>query len=553
MKKYIFIVLLIWAFTVLVSLGRDLEDNKREFEGIAKESAKAFFNQIIITRFWNAFHNGVYVPITEKTKPNPYLVDPLRDLTTTNGIKLTKINPAFMTRQISEIALEKSSIQFHITSLNPLRPGNKPTPWEESWLNSFEKGTKEQSSFVHLNIDNDKKFLYRYMEPLHVEKPCLSCHEKQGYKLGDVRGGLSITLSYLKPPRNHSIYARHGIGFMIGLGGFLFAGILIGGSHKSLVNSNQKKQEALTKTIILSKDLKKKNEELDENHQKLKDTYKKLEITQVQMLQNEKMASIGQLSAGIAHEINNPLGFITSNLSTLREYIDRMVKYVDFQSEIIKSLNAENQVAGTKKHFKVDFIIEDSKELLNESVDGTNRVSEIVKNLISFSRIDKENVIDININECIENTLRFIWNELKQKAIVIKNFGDTPLTVCNAQELNHVFMNIIINASQSIEKKGEITIKTEQVLNYIHISISDTGTGIKSQDIGRIFEPFFTTKDVGKGKGLGLAMCYDIIKRHEGEILVESEYGKGTTFTIIIPIKKNVIQAISEDSDNLTV
>ncbi len=535
MKKYIFMTLLIWFCTVLGSIGWNIENNKREFESIARESAKAFFNQIIITRYWNSIHGGVYVPITEETQPNEYLDDPLRDLVATNGIKLTKINPSFMTRQISEIASEKNNVQFHITSLNPLRPGNKPADWEKSWLHSFKTGIKEQSSFI--KTIKEEKLIYRYMAPLYVKQSCLKCHEKQGYKSGDVRGGISVTLSYLKPLRNLFIYVYHGIAFMIGAAGFLFAGMLLNRSHKSLVDSNQIKQEALTKTMILAKDLEKKHEELAQNHKQLKTIYKKLEITQVQMLQNAKMASVGQLAAGIAHEINNPMGFITSNLNTFKQYIDRMGKYVDFQSEIIKSFDAEDQVIETKNHYKVDYIFKDSKELLDESVDGANRVSEIVQNLMSFSGIDKEKVLNLDINECIENTLKIVSNELKGKATIIKNYGDIPPIECNAQELNQVLMSILINASQAIEEKGEITVKTEQISNTIHASISDIGVGIKSENIEKVFEPFYTTREIGKGKGLGLSICYEIIKKYEGQILVESEYGKGTTFTIIIPIK----------------
>ena len=535
---------------IIGSFAWNLHHDKQEFRSLAQESARAFFEQIILDRSWNASHGGIYVPITESSPPNPYLVDPLRDVTTTDGLQLTKINPAYMTKQISEIASKTKGVQFHITSLNPIRPGNKPTEWEAKWLKEFENGAEEKFEFIDINHDDaDKSF--RYMAPLYVEQACLNCHEQQGYKLGDIRGGISITLPHFTPRTDISLYTSHGVALFIGLFGIIIAGVLLGNSHRHLLESNKKKEEALQQSRSLSKKLKQNNLELEKSqlihaevhnklessHLALSDAHKELKETQVQMLQNDKMASIGQLAAGIAHEINNPLGFITSNLGTLYKYVNRLLEFIAIQDEILKKNDFDKEITETRESNKIDYIIDDSKDLLTESIDGAKRVSEIVQNLKSFARIDQEKIIEANINECFDNTLKIIWNELKYKVVVVKEYGDIPLTYCNPQELNQVFMNIIINASHAIETKGEIKIVTEHSNDSIIISISDNGDGIKAENIEHIFEPFFSTKEIGKGTGLGLSICYDIIKKHNGNIEVKSEIGVGTTFSIILPIK----------------
>lgn len=192
MKMKIYAGIILWLLIVAVAGGKDFADKKEAHRNLAFHTAQAFFNQIVITRSWNASHGGVYVPINEENQPNPYLDDPLRDLETPQGISLTKINPAFMTRQIAEIAARRKGVQFHITSLKPLRPENRPAGWEKKWLQSFERGVKEQGEFV----SQDKGTSFRYMAPVITESSCLKCHAVQGYKQGDIRGGISVILPF---------------------------------------------------------------------------------------------------------------------------------------------------------------------------------------------------------------------------------------------------------------------------------------------------------------------------------------------------------------------
>lgn len=259
------------------------------------------------------------------------------------------------------------------------------------------------------------------------------------------------------------------------------------------------------------------------------------------MLQREKMASVGQLAAGVAHEINNPMGFITSNLSTLEKYIVRFTEYISRQTEALDSENPvekRESLRQLRNEMKIDFITEDIKDLIQESAEGAVRVKNIVQNLKNFSRVDEAKIQDADINECIENTLKIARNEIKYKATVNKDLGNLPLVRCNPQQLSQVFMNMLVNGAQAIENLGEITIKTWQNDDAVFVSIADSGAGIPADRLNQIFEPFFTTKEVGKGTGLGLSICYDIVKKHDGEISVVSELGKGTKFTVQLPLKE---------------
>ncbi len=281
---------------------------------------------------------------------------------------------------------------------------------------------------------------------------------------------------------------------------------------------------------------------LETQHTDLENAYNELKMVQSQVLQQEKMASIGQLAAGVAHEINNPMGFIISNLNTLKRYSERVSEYLTAQTATVercseKCGNADvlTEIAEKKKALKIDYITGDLNNLIKESLEGADRVKKIVQDLKNFSRVDESEFKTADINSGLESTINIVWNELKYKATLVKEYGDIPLTVCNPGQLNQVFMNLLVNAAHAIEKQGEIRVRTWFERGLINITISDSGTGISQENQRRIFEPFFTTKEVGKGTGLGLSIAYDIIKKHNGIIKVDSEVGKGTTFTISIP------------------
>ncbi|MFZ5775246.1 MAG: ATP-binding protein [Thermodesulfobacteriota bacterium] len=258
-----------------------------------------------------------------------------------------------------------------------------------------------------------------------------------------------------------------------------------------------------------------------------------LQNAQSQMLQSEKMASIGVLAAGIAHEINNPVGFINSNLGTLNTYLGRLASYLHTLEERLGE-----ELGEQRKKLKIGHILEDAPALIKESLEGTERIRRIVSDLKNFSRIGQNQWEEADINQQLESTLNVVWNELKYKTTVEKQYGDLPRVRCYPQQLGQVFMNLLVNASQAIEKQGVITIRTWADAMNVWVAISDTGCGIAVEHQGRLFEPFFTTKEVGKGTGLGLSIAYDIVtKKHGGEIMVQSDSGKGATFTVRLPIQ----------------
>ncbi len=258
MKKEIIAVVLFWLTIVGISFWWNLTDEKKESERLAFETARAFFHQIVITRSWNASHGGIYVPVNKNSSPNPYLEDPLRDLVTNEGITLTKINPAYMTRQIAEIASLENGVTFHITSLNPIRPENKPEEWERTWLQSFEKGAREHGMFVS---DGSKSF-YRYMAPLHVNESCLKCHAKQGYRKGDIRGGISVTIPYLSEEKNIALIAGYGIIAVVGIVFTLVGGTLLERKRSLLLQTNASLKKGIEEREQLISELKEANSKI---------------------------------------------------------------------------------------------------------------------------------------------------------------------------------------------------------------------------------------------------------------------------------------------------
>jgi signal transduction histidine kinase len=257
-----------------------------------------------------------------------------------------------------------------------------------------------------------------------------------------------------------------------------------------------------------------------------------------QLLQSEKLAAIGQLAAGVAHEINNPVGFVNSNLGTLKSYADVLLKLVEAY-EAVDAGGERSLIDKARQRADLDFLKEDLPTLLAESQDGLNRVTKIVQDLKDFARIDQSEYQAANLNVALETTLNVVRNEIKYKADVVHDLGNIPNVECIPAKINQVFMNLLVNAAQSIDQHGRITIRSGQENDRVWFEIEDTGHGMSDEVKNRIFEPFYTTKPVGKGTGLGLSISYDIIvKKHGGQIDVNSKPGEGTLFRLWLPICK---------------
>jgi signal transduction histidine kinase len=250
------------------------------------------------------------------------------------------------------------------------------------------------------------------------------------------------------------------------------------------------------------------------------------------------MASIGQLAAGVAHEINNPVGFVNSNLNSLKHYVEDLLSLIACYEAEEPGLaeGVRTELARLKQELDLEYLREDVPVLLRESADGLGRVKRIVQDLKDFSRVDNADWQEADLNAGLESTLNVVYNEVKYKADVRKNYASLPPVRCLAAQLNQVFMNLIVNAAHAIDAHGVITLSTGQCGHWVWVEVSDTGSGMSAEVQRRIFEPFYTTKPVGKGTGLGLSLSFSIVKKHQGMIKVQSEPGRGSTFRVWIPL-----------------
>ena len=277
---------------------------------------------------------------------------------------------------------------------------------------------------------------------------------------------------------------------------------------------------------------------LNNSHKELQDTVRQLRSMQAQLVHSGGMASLGRLVAGVAHELNNPINFIYGNIGFLEEHIENMKMILSAygQADLLSAQELE-RVDEMKKEIRFEEMLEDVDRILKSCRHGAERTKEIVSNLRTFSRLDEAEVKEVDIHEGIESSLNLLTNRYKKGIAVHKDYADLPLVYCYSGQLNQVFMNLLANAGQAIPDTGDVWIATRQVDDKVQIVVRDNGVGISKEDIPKIFDPFFTTKDVGGGTGLGLSITYGIIQRHGGTIEVDSELGKGTTFTVTIPVR----------------
>ena len=268
-----------------------------------------------------------------------------------------------------------------------------------------------------------------------------------------------------------------------------------------------------------------------------------LEDAQNQVIQAEKLASIGQISAGVAHEINNPVAFVLSNLTSLESYItqigDLLSRYVEGELALSPLPEALAPARALRKSKDFDFLRGDIVTLLAESRDGLMRVKRIVQDLRDFSRGGADETWQfVDLHAALDSTLNIVRNEIKYKASIVRSYGDLPEIQCLPSRLNQVFLNLLVNAGHAIDANGAITVSTGMAGEEAWVRFADTGCGIAPEHLNRIFEPFFTTKPVGQGTGLGLSVSYAIVRKHGGRIEVESTVGRGTRFTVFLPLRQ---------------
>ena len=310
---------------------------------------------------------------------------------------------------------------------------------------------------------------------------------------------------------------------------------------ENLQHSSQERErfvaelELLTKTLELR--VQERTQALESANQDLTGAITRLKAAQGQLVHSEKMASLGQLVAGVAHELNNPIGFIYANFPHLEDYTNDLIALI----EAFRALPLDDALkADIEKKIRaidLDFIQEDILKIIRSGKSGASRIKEIVSSLRSFSRLDEAELKSVLLEDGINDTLAILNHHIKNRIEVVRDFQLNQPVVCRAGQINQVFMNIIYNAIQAMDQKGTLRVPTRRMDNLAVVRISDTGKGIPPDVIGKIFDPFFSTKKVGEGTGLGLSISYGIIEQHGGHLEVASEVGKGTEFTIRIPLQ----------------
>lgn len=518
MSKKVFIIFLIsWTALFVSSLMYNIYSIRSGNFSMAQETLKAFFQEIVNARTWNASHQGVYVPVSDRAQPNPYLEDSLRDITTDFGLRLTKINPAYMTRLISEISEHKDLITYHITSLNPIRPANKANDWESIALKAFEEDKKE-----YFRI-SDNGLYYQYMAPLIVKKSCLSCHAKQGYKVGDVRGGISVQIRNAKyihriSSETYAISFFHFIFWAIGIFGIVKFRNRSNAQFKIITQKNSELNNEIISRQNAEKEVKSINQNLEE---KINKRTLQLEQAKNQLtinLNNEKEANAikSRFINTISHEYRTPLTVILNS------------------AEIIKL-----KIPGENKEELVNHIdnIKKSVELLN------SLINDVVNFKIVDSKINKDNFITLDLIQLLKNVaeeMAFIDNNSHK--INLSSDNESNFLKSDHNYLKLIFSNLIMNAFKYSDTDSPVDISIKTSSENIIVEIKDYGIGISESDLEHIFEPFFKSEKhigISTGSGLGLSIIRKLVEGLGGVITCESEISKGAAFTVTLPLNGN--------------
>lgn len=474
LKYYVLTLVVGWTLAVGLSAAWNLSAIQRENLEAARITARAAYFKDLMYRRWNASLGGVYAPVTENLQPNPYLNVPDRDIETRTGQKLTLVNPAYMTRMVHEIQQKTEGIRGHITSLHPIRPGNAPDEWETEALKALEKGEKEVSSVEVMYGEPHM----RLMRPLKTEKACLGCHASQGYKVGDIRGGISVSVP-VKPlwsiasSQLVALFAGH-----TGLWALGMIGILIGARRLDEGISDRKQLRE-------------------------------------QLLYSQKMEAIGTLSAGVAHDFNNLLTIMNGYTELiLSEKTEGDPDYEDLKKIHVTGLKGAEMVQkllAFSKRSEMNLQPTDLNGIVRDTVT-------IMQN--SFPRT-------IEIETILDKDLRSINADAFQMKQILMNLGiNAKEAMPEGGKLSIQTQNVFADKAFCRHYSGAWPGP------HVLMTVSDTGKGMDAETLDRIFDPFFTTKgwDFNKGTGLGLSVAKGIVEQHGGWIACESKPGKGSTF-----------------------
>lgn len=477
--------------------------------GQAKQQARMLHRQLILTREWVSDHHGLFVVKTNTVRENPFLDYP--NIETKDGITLVMRNPAMVTRELSEYAKNAGFGWFRVTSLKPVNPQNAPDDFERASLTRFEE--EHLDEYIEISTSHDSKVL-RYIAPLVVKENCLSCHAQHGYKLGDIRGALSITIPIDWADKviqhNNRTIILYGSLSIISIAGVIF--FLFNALVANRLNSLKTAMDNYPESKDLKDPLPAGNDEIGHLAQGFSSLCTRLEASREELRQaaeqsfyNEKMAALGQITAGIAHEVNNPLGGLRNCVKNMKDSPDDLEMHARYLPLLDK---------------------------------GLQRIEQTMRQLLNFGRSNPLQLrkvdVDAEIREC------FALLEYKMKRIEL--FLDLQIggAYCiDTEAIKQIVVNIGLNSIQAMPEGGRLTACSLKEKRNLFIIISDTGKGIPAEIIDKIYDPFFTTKQVGEGTGLGLAVTYSLVQKMGGTIRVQSTPGENTTFTVSLPVEQH--------------
>ncbi len=476
--RYAACALLFWSLVVGLSLIWSLHEAESNRIDSLLAGGRAFFQQAVLTRAWNALHGGVFVKVDEHTQPNPYLKIPKREITDQDGVVYTKINPAFMTRQIAEIAEQRNGVKFHITSLKPLRPQNAPSLWEEKALKLFEAGQNEYRRW------NRKDRLFHYMAPLKVVRTCLPCHRKQGYKIGDIRGGISVTFPVAAPGKQIPIYAGHLGVYLIGVIGILLGAILLSGSQKKVLEAKNRAETA--------------------NRAK------------------------SDFLANMSHEIRTPMNGILNMIDLLLES-----ELTSKQQDLLNiAKQSSNNLMGIINQI-LDFSKIEAGCLELESVNFEFRKA--IDDVIStFTTLAAEKNLRLSRETDPEIPRYLVGDVLKFKQIIINLVGNAIKFTPSGE----------VRLRALLESRGKSQIQIHVIISDTGPGIPPEQCETIFQSFNQADSSI--TRKYG-GTGLGLTICQQLIQLMEGRIWLESELNRGSDFHFTLPFGIGTLDPVESD------